>query len=114
MKKTKQTTQHNEQFDCHRRKVLIELSEKQLKTHGNPVLLTAEDWIEISCALNSKVVRLEDGEYGSLQADDRECIDWSNHLQSIMEKIGPDGQDAYRCGVAPNVLKGKLLAPKKA
>ena len=70
--------------------------------------LTREDWIEIYYALDSKLqlVRgwaenekgLPDGERAYLMSEDEPhphaCDDkaWAEHLESIMEKLGPDGE----------------------
>ena len=43
--------------------------------------LTREDWVEIYGALDSKRMRVEDNQV------------WAAHLQEIMDKIGPDGEN---------------------
>lgn len=47
--------------------------------------LTAGDWMEIYYALDSKL------KSPTLAGDDEDSVDWRNHLQEIMDKIGEDG-----------------------
>lgn len=53
--------------------------------------LTAEDWIEIYYALDTKVDLIEKGHYD----DEDPGETWGPHIREIMEKIGPDGQNMY-------------------
>ena len=57
--------------------------------------LTQEDWSEIYNALASKHAALQAGEYGESDGD-LNVEAWAAHLQEIMTKIGPDGEDAFR------------------
>jgi hypothetical protein len=57
--------------------------------------LTQEDWSEIYNALASKHAALQAGEYGESDGD-LNVEAWAAHLQQIMTKIGPDGEDAFR------------------
>lgn len=54
-----------------------------------PVELSREDWAEIYYALESKIVS------GLAVADP----EWRGYLEAIMEKIGPDGEEAAKKGV---------------
>ena len=47
--------------------------------------LTADDWMEIYYALDSKL------RSPTVAGDDECSVDWRNHLQEIMDKIGEDG-----------------------
>lgn len=58
------------------------------------VAMSAEDWSEIYYALETKKGLIEDGVYKS-----EEDAVWAAHLQEIIDKIGPDGQDAFDNGV---------------
>lgn len=57
--------------------------------------LTKKDWVEIYYALVDKQARI-DGEFGKDQIpenDDKEAAEWSGHLGTIIDKIGPDGEN---------------------
>ena len=54
----------------------------------NKPQLTDEDWVEIYYALDTKLVKVHQGDYGDTPD---EILRWSTHLQAILEKIGPDG-----------------------
>jgi len=54
--------------------------------------LTKEDWVEIYCALDTKRDQIENGDFGEGEEDD-ENEDWIAHLDAVMEKIGPDGEN---------------------
>ena len=58
------------------------------------VAMSAEDWSEIYYALETKKGLIEDGVYKS-----EEDAVWAAHLQEIVDKIGPDGQDAFDNGI---------------
>jgi hypothetical protein len=61
-----------------------------------PVQLTKEDWVEIYYSVESKAKRVLAGEYGDTTSSKRK---WVKHLESIMKKIGPDGEEAVKNGV---------------
>lgn len=50
--------------------------------------LTKEDWTEIYYALETKLTKVEQGEYGGSKAEGKK---WAKHLGEIIDKIGPDG-----------------------
>jgi len=54
--------------------------------------LTKEDWVEIYYALDTKRDQIENGDFGEGEGGD-ENEDWIAHLDAIMEKIGPDGEN---------------------
>lgn len=51
--------------------------------------LTEEDWVEIYAALDTKRNQIENGDFGEEDDDER----WIAHLDAVMEKIGPDGEN---------------------
>ncbi len=51
--------------------------------------LTDSDWIELYYALEKKHADVSSGLYGK---DSR----WAEHLQNILDKIGPDGKHMWR------------------
>lgn len=55
--------------------------------------LTREDWAEIFYALEDKLTFLKE-----TAADDKK---WIAHIETIVDLIGPDGDDAAEQGVAP-------------
>lgn len=61
--------------------------------------LSTEDWVEIWCALSSKAHQLRNGDFGESDGD-CDVEGWAAHLESIMERIGEDGEHAVE-GVAP-------------
>ena len=62
------------------------------------IILTEMDWSEIYYALDSKAQQVEEGELGpELNKDLND--QWLDRLRGIMERIGPDGQNAYLFGV---------------
>ena len=63
-----------------------------------PVTLSREDWAEIYYALDSKRLAVKNGEYGP-EIEAGETNRWTAHLDGIIEKIGPDGEDAADNGV---------------
>ena len=63
-----------------------------------PVTLSREDWAEIYYALDSKRIAVVNGEYGS-EIEAGENRRWTAHLDDIIERIGPDGEDAAANGV---------------
>lgn len=54
--------------------------------------LTEDDWTEIYSAVESKALSVEQGQYGP----DLRGASWPEHLRSILEKIGPDGENMRR------------------
>ncbi len=56
--------------------------------------LTAEDWVEIYYALESRSMQLRNGDFGE---SDEDCdVDaWADHIDRISEKIGEDGAKMY-------------------
>lgn len=62
------------------------------------IILTESDWGEIYYALESKRLGINRGYYGpeDQPGDDEK---WVDHLDSIEEKIGPDGKKAAKQGV---------------
>jgi hypothetical protein len=55
--------------------------------------LTREDWIEIYYALTSKQASVDSGNYGDDDERIGEIAEWSKHLETIIDKIGPDGEN---------------------
>jgi hypothetical protein len=55
-------------------------------------LLSKEDWIEIYYAVRDKHETVLLGR--NLRSGQSVCV-WKAHLSSIMEKIGPDGENMY-------------------
>ena len=53
-------------------------------------ILTNEDWTEIYYALVDKQARLDGGEIHVDGLDE-----FSDHLGTIIDKIGPDGEDMF-------------------
>jgi hypothetical protein len=54
--------------------------------------LTKEDWTEIYYAIETKLTKVEQGEYGFCKAETNK---WKRHLGEIMNKIGLDGCNMY-------------------
>jgi len=60
--------------------------------------LTREDWIEIYYALVDKQARIEEAELGEDEIENSgqgDALTWAAHLGSIIDKIGPDGENMY-------------------
>ena len=57
--------------------------------------LTKEDWTEIYYALQFKAARLQNGDMGDDEGAGQDVKEWGRHLDSIIDKIGPDGEDAW-------------------
>lgn len=55
--------------------------------------LTKSEWVEIYYALETKVKAIERGDYGSPAVALKK---WRADLESILDKIGPDGRNMYR------------------
>lgn len=60
--------------------------------------LTKEDWVEIYYALVDKQAKIDEGTYTNdddiLSTMDKEgVLGWSKHLESIIDTIGPDGEN---------------------
>jgi len=53
--------------------------------------LKKDDWVEIYYALELKLDRIKEGLYG----DRKDTGRWANHLDSILQKIGPDGEKMW-------------------
>ena len=58
------------------------------------VTLTAEDWIEIYYALETKLAVLGSGFYREDRSDENAA--WIKQLNRIKRRIGPDGKFATR------------------
>jgi hypothetical protein len=67
--------------------------------HESPITLTAEDWSEVFYALESKRVQIQRGLYGRPGAKAKA---WTVHLDRILDKIGPEGEEAFARGVVAN------------
>ncbi len=72
--------------------------------------LTKEDWVEIYYALDTKLGKIEAGDYNGFEPTEFSYADWAKHLQSIMEKIGPDGDKMYE---QIELLKGAARADEE-
>lgn len=55
-------------------------------------LLTAEDWIEIYYALDSKL------QSAVVKGSSRAQVAWRSHLRDLIKVIGPDGNNMYTRG----------------
>ena len=64
------------------------------------ISLTREDWSEIFYALESKSLAVRQGQYGSEDASGEDSK-WTDHLDELRRKIGPDGAKAAHEGVGP-------------
>jgi len=67
------------------------------------IILTAEDWAEIYYALDTKTMRIQSGLYHKFRNDLEDKRKWIHHLERILAKIGPDGEDAAKAGIEPFV-----------
>jgi hypothetical protein len=71
------------------------------------VVLDKSDWEEIAAAIEIKIAKLKRGDYGTCMEHDEkkgEChctAEWSCQLESILNRIGGDGELATKAGVAP-------------
>jgi hypothetical protein len=72
--------------------------------------LTKEDWVEIYYALDTKIGKIEAGDYNGFEPTESSPVNWAKHLQSIMEKIGPDGDKMYQ---QIELLKGAARADEE-
>lgn len=70
-----------------------------------PVQLTTDDWVEISEALRTKENLIVRGHYGKEDVTGGN-EKWIQHLKSICDAIGIDGELAARNGVAPVNRRG--------
>ena len=59
--------------------------------------LTKEDWVEIAAAVDSKRLRIIAGDYGESDTD-CDMPAWAAHLETIIDKIGPDGENMSTSG----------------
>lgn len=60
--------------------------------------LTPQDWGEIYYALIDKQYAVEAGNLGENAAEETpyaNSSEWAAHLDSIIDKIGPDGENMY-------------------
>ncbi len=62
------------------------------------ISLTREDWSEIYYALETKSLALRQGKYGP-EDEPGQDAEWINHIEAVIEKIGPDGIKAALKGV---------------
>ena len=83
---------------------------KSLCVDTPPVLLTADDWIEIDAALGTKIHGLRKA---MADGDDpmtyTQLSRWITHLQRIQQKIGGDGIEAAKKGTITILRGGKPL-----
>jgi hypothetical protein len=58
--------------------------------------LTNEDWVEIYYALQTKLTKIENGNYEDFDNKGEEYnAQWKAHLETIIDKIGADGENMY-------------------
>jgi hypothetical protein len=62
------------------------------------IKLTREDWCEIYYALELKCLRVRHAGYGVEDMPGQDAA-WLAHLEAIMDRIGPDGDQAASAGV---------------
>jgi len=65
-----------------------------------PVTLTEHDWEEIYYALDTKFRAIHRGKYGD-EDEPGDHRNWADHLERIMNAVGPDGTEAAARGVEP-------------
>jgi len=68
------------------------------RTDGGMINLTREDWAEIYYALETKLLALRQGKYGSEDAPGQDAK-WIAHIEAVMQNIGADGAAAAREGI---------------
>ncbi len=62
------------------------------------ISLTREDWSEIYYSLEMKSLALRQGKYGQ-EDEPGQDAEWIAHIETVREKIGPDGATAALEGV---------------
>lgn len=62
------------------------------------IVLSRNDWGEIYYALESKLEVIKQGRYDP-EDEPGQNEKWSADLKSILQKIGPDGEEAVKHGV---------------
>jgi hypothetical protein len=71
----------------------------------NAVQFTQADWVEIACAIESKIHAIERGFYDEGPGEEWPGLAsnsaWILLLHEILEKLGPDGVFAVEDGVLP-------------
>jgi hypothetical protein len=60
--------------------------------------LTREDWSEIYCALETKLLALRQDKYKP-EDESGQDAEWITHIEAVRGKIGPDGATAAFEGV---------------
>lgn len=65
--------------------------------------LTAVEWVEIALAVGDKLERVQSGLYDD-EPGDEECKAWAEHLQEILDELGPKVAN----GAVPKGFKPEL------